>query len=148
MFHTQGLEDFSDEELYAELQSRLFDREIMRVRLLNINNITTKDFVVYIGDMQGAKKGEEYYEMGFMFYIKHDKKEYCIDSDYNDEKPKKWWPVEQDDSGNYNGAKDFIPNKLSESCENYYTFNEKITEEEAIKYLKKCGFTKFEYLNE
>lgn len=131
-FHTRGIEDYSDEELYTELERRKIDKEIIRLNTLNINKITVKDFVVEIDEPA------EGYGPYFVFYIKRGSKKYCIWYDYNQGKPQKWWPVDHYEKLE-NAAFEFIPKGFSESVENGYEYDNGSVDD-GIEYLKKCGF--------
>jgi len=117
-------------------------RELKRIeenRTKCINNITTKDFVVYWGSYgMRDEKGRTEYQ--FSFCIKHGEKIYDIYYEHGSPLYS-WWPIvgeEGDDDFDRNGAFEFIPSGFGEACENSYEYNG--TFDEAINKLKKYGF--------
>lgn len=125
----------------AELKKRGVDEFITQIKNLSIGEITTKDFVVhyYLTDNPDPKSEEDYYN--YSFYLLRNGKEYCIYYGVFDDHDDivnidSWWPYD----GENNAADHFVPSKFCEECENSYSFEG--TLEEAIKYLKACGFTK------
>lgn len=110
------LSKYSTDSLYAEIDRRAEKENSKKIKSLNINDITVKDFVVRF-----CQNDDGEYE--YSFYILKDKVEHCIYYDHKD-----------------NDVDEFIPNKFSESMENVYQTN--LMHKEAIKYLKQNGFTK------
>ena len=81
---------FTDEQLSEELDRRRKQNRENELKNLNINGITSKDFIVKYYD-----EGE--YGYRYQFYLIHDQKEYCIYYDYNRGQPQKWWPTRKSD---------------------------------------------------
>jgi len=50
------LSKFTDEELFAELQKRRANLEILKARTMNINGITAKDIVILYGEEKDYKQ--------------------------------------------------------------------------------------------
>ena len=135
------LENFTSEQLYAELSRRTEAEYLSKIKSLNINGITVKDFVVKYADWNYYPDDIEF-RPHFSFYLKHKGKEYCIYYDYSPSL--KWWPIKKDELSNDdygyagNGAFDFIPSGFAEAVENGYEFHGTI--EEGIERLREYGF--------
>ena len=136
------LTKFTDAELYAELKQRGADQELLKIQQLNINGITTKDFVVEYCDLHSAPSAPNY-QPWFSFFIKRGKKKYDIYYGYSEKL--KWWPTEIEENligetEEINAAYRFIPEGFSEAMENAYEYSYG-TWQEAIECLKQHGFT-------
>lgn len=122
-----------------------------KIRSLNINGITVKDFVVIYAPLH------EDGDSCFSFFIVHDGKLYDIyyDTAPHDNEHKfsfhPWWPTVDDndepcspvgkleDEEVFNAVDSFIPSGFAEACENCYEYGSgKI--KEAIAVLEKHGF--------
>lgn len=110
------LSKYSTDSLYAEINRREEKEGSKKIKSLNVNGITVKDFVVRF-----CQNDDGEYE--YSFYILKGKVEHCIYYDHKD-----------------NDVDEFIPNKFIQSMENVYQTN--LMHKEAIKYLKQNGFTK------
>lgn len=133
---------YSSEELINELEKRnaykLQRDSINRIRDLNINGITSKNFIIKYGDLVGIGKTQ------YSFYLIHNNKEYDIYYDSRDENGKllDWWPVMVDDNEKSDIVFDFVPTEFSEDCENLYSFCNKNVKQ-VLEFLRKCGFKQF-----
>ena len=121
-------------------------REVQQVKEAKqkcINNITTKDFVVYWGTF-GERDRNDKPKYSFSFTIRHADEDYDIYYEHgNPFYP--WWPVVGEEGEDYldrNGAFEFIPPGFAEACENSYEYRG--TVEEAVAQLRKYGFVNFQ----
>ncbi len=146
-------EDLKTEiELMSEvLKARREKTEVCQSKNRCINNITTKDFVVYWGSY-GMRDRNDKPEYHFSFCIRHDGKSYDIYYEHHDTvfnggngEFHPWWPLvgkEGDEDWDRNGAFEFIPPGFAEASENSYEYHG--TVEQAVEQLKKYGFVNFQ----
>jgi len=156
-FHDNPYVNWSDEEL-GKAERQIIDllwhrrkiREMDKIRTLNINGITVKDFVVFYAPVEAGSRPY------FSFFIARDGKLYDIYYDTCDRYLNlssspwyPWWPTVDGDGEPcspvgkaenevYNGAYSFIPSGFLEACENCYEYG--IETDKAIETLKKHGF--------
>jgi len=129
------------EKELAAIQSEIDRREksvdATVVRELNINGITTMDFIVIYY--------KEEKRTHFSFYIEYNNDIHDInEGGYTGERNKKgramfypWWPTAS--SGTENAALAFVPMGFLEMCENLYEYGG--SDEEAFAMLQESGFT-------
>ena len=133
-----NIKTLSDKELSemmdlldAELARRTGASRVLEIRNLNINGITTKDFVVEYADYEAEFPRPD--RPTYSFYIKRGKKLHCIYYGFNNQS---WWPT---GDARENAASEFIPHYFVEASENSYEFDG--APEIAIECLKQHGFT-------
>jgi hypothetical protein len=103
------------------------EKEIKRIRNINIDGLTYKDIKVIYYLIH--KNSETF---SYSFFITKDGKDYDFYRGRLYLESHDWWP-DSDQELN------FIPKGFFERCENCYGYNG--TDAEAIELLKKCGFT-------
>jgi len=139
------------EKMYEVLKARREVQQVKEAQTKCINNITTKDFVVYWGTL-GQRYRNDKPEYFFSFTIRHADRDYNIYYENGTYDAKHvhhfypWWPIvgeEGDEDWDRNGAFEFIPPGFAEACENSYEFRG--TVEEAVAQLKKYGFVNFRW---
>jgi hypothetical protein len=111
------------------------DTELNRIAKLNVNGFTAKDIKVVYSKNSFCNNG-----LQFSFYLMKDGKDYDFyyKLDEEGELAGDWWPENEDEF--INSLQEFIPRGFAEACENLYEYRGG-TEIEAIKCLKKYGFT-------
>lgn len=97
---------------------------------LNINGITAADFEVGIEE-------SPFDENSFCYTFNIIKDSEPHDIYYSEEIEKDWWPKIDGENAAFN----FVPEFLSEACENYY--DSRFDKEKTLELLKKLGFNKF-----
>jgi hypothetical protein len=140
------LSKFTDEELYAELNRRNADKDLLSTKAVNIGGFTVKDVVCVQGsriDYDEAILGhEDKYGPYYSFYLRVDGKLYdiyyqcCMTGPFDARlgvNPPRW--PEAADEGDID-ALALVPNKFAEASENTYEYHGK---EPVEKYLKKAG---------
>lgn len=113
------------------------DKELARIKNLNIKGFTAKDIKV-IYDCQGERDRNNEKEYRFSFYIMKDGKDWDFYYGQSDEGAGDWWP-EPEDPIYQSPITEFIPSGFAEACENMYEYHGPL--EEGVQLLKDCGFT-------
>jgi hypothetical protein len=145
------LAKFTPEQLYAELNRREVDKEMVAHKVLNVDGFTAKDVVC----MQGGKYDDpdDGYGPYYAFYLKVDGKLFdfyyqsCItDPRYVNGKevePSRWPKGDNDDYGSY-AVLELVPPGFAEAMENAYEYHGK---GDIKKHLAKYGITDFRIWN-
>ncbi len=140
------LAKFTDEELYAELNRRNADKDLLRTKSTCVDGFTVKDVVCVQGteqDYADERRGyKDPYGPHYAFYLRVDGKLFdiyyqnCVTGPCDerlDVNPPRW--PEAADEGDVAAAA-FVPDWFAEAAENVYEYHGK---EPVEDYLKKAG---------